>query len=123
MDAFTRLSDEYGAPVAAPTGPRPGDFAEAALRTLLTTGETSDTTQGRLDRYHTYRGIRALLEGMQLLLGWEPIMEGPNIIGLADVTVPVILPQVLGGLTVIDTPTDGTWYGVSVLSSWLVFLA
>src|SRR5215470_4231126 len=32
------------------------------------------------------RGIRALLDGMQLLLGWEPIMEGENIIGLADVT-------------------------------------
>ena len=32
------------------------------------------------------RGIRALLEGMQHLLGWEPIMEGENIIGLADVT-------------------------------------
>ena len=32
------------------------------------------------------RGIRALLEGMQHLLGWEPIMEGDNIIGLADVT-------------------------------------
>ena len=32
------------------------------------------------------RGIRALLEGMQHLLGWEPIMEGGNIIGLLDVT-------------------------------------
>jgi glutamate--cysteine ligase len=32
------------------------------------------------------RGIRALLDGMQHLLGWEPIMEGENIIGLADVT-------------------------------------
>src|SRR5450432_3074658 len=32
------------------------------------------------------RGIRALLEGMQLLLGWEPIMEGENIIGMFDVT-------------------------------------
>src|SRR5262245_3118944 len=32
------------------------------------------------------RGIRTLLEGMQHLLGWEPIMEGENIIGLADVT-------------------------------------
>jgi glutamate--cysteine ligase len=32
------------------------------------------------------RGIRALLDGMQHLLGWEPIMEGDNIIGLADVT-------------------------------------
>jgi glutamate--cysteine ligase len=31
-------------------------------------------------------GIRALLEGMQLLLGWDPIMEGGNIIGLVDVT-------------------------------------
>jgi glutamate--cysteine ligase len=30
--------------------------------------------------------IRALLEGMEHLLGWEPIMEGENIIGLADVT-------------------------------------
>jgi glutamate--cysteine ligase len=32
------------------------------------------------------KGIRALLEGMQGLLGWEPIMEGETIIGLADVT-------------------------------------
>ena len=36
--------------------------------------------------YEGPRGIRALLEGMRLLLGWEPIMEGENIIGLADVT-------------------------------------
>jgi len=32
------------------------------------------------------RGIRALLEGMQHLLGWQPIMEGENVIGLLDVT-------------------------------------
>ncbi|HEX4553922.1 MAG TPA: glutamate--cysteine ligase, partial [Xanthobacteraceae bacterium] len=32
--------------------------------------------------YEGPRGIRALLEGMQSLLGWEPIMEGPNVIGL-----------------------------------------
>src|SRR6478736_5164620 len=32
------------------------------------------------------RGIRALLDGMQHLLCWEPIMEVENIIGLADVT-------------------------------------
>ena len=32
------------------------------------------------------RGIRALLEGMHDLLGWEPIMEGDNIIGMFDVT-------------------------------------
>jgi len=36
--------------------------------------------------YEGPRGIRALLEGMRLLLGWDPIMEGPNIIGLYDVT-------------------------------------
>jgi glutamate--cysteine ligase len=36
--------------------------------------------------YEGQRGIRALLEGMQHLLGWEPIMEGPHIIGLYDVT-------------------------------------
>jgi glutamate--cysteine ligase len=36
--------------------------------------------------YEGKRSIRALLEGMQSLLGWEPIMEGPNIIGLSDIT-------------------------------------
>jgi glutamate--cysteine ligase len=36
--------------------------------------------------YQGRRGIRALLEGMQHLLGWQPIMEGTNIIGLFDVT-------------------------------------
>jgi glutamate--cysteine ligase len=36
--------------------------------------------------YEGRRGIRSLLEGMQAMLGWEPIMEGPNVIGLADVT-------------------------------------
>ena len=36
--------------------------------------------------YHGKRGIRALLEGMRLLLGWEPIQEGEDIIGLTSVT-------------------------------------
>ena len=36
--------------------------------------------------YDGTRGIRTLLNGMQHLLGWEPIMEGDNIIGLFDVT-------------------------------------
>ena len=36
--------------------------------------------------YEGPHGIRALLEGMQHLLGWEPIVEGPNVIGLHDVT-------------------------------------
>lgn len=36
--------------------------------------------------YEGPQGIRQLLEGMQHLLGWEPIMEGENIIGMFDVT-------------------------------------
>src|SRR3569832_425073 len=36
--------------------------------------------------YEGVCGIGALLEGMKLLLGWEPIMEKGNIIGLYDVT-------------------------------------
>src|SRR5215207_389925 len=36
--------------------------------------------------YEGRRSIRSLLVGMQHLLGWEPIMDGPNIIGLTDVT-------------------------------------
>ena len=36
--------------------------------------------------YDGRRSIRALLEGMQYLLGWEPIIEDGNIIGLFDVT-------------------------------------
>src|SRR5262244_2699632 len=36
--------------------------------------------------YEGRRGIRALLEGMQHLLGWAPIVEGDNIIGMFDVT-------------------------------------
>ncbi|WP_188194177.1 helix-turn-helix transcriptional regulator [Nonomuraea sp. SYSU D8015] len=45
VDAFTRLSDAA-----------PGALAEAALRTLLAADKAD-----QLDRYHTYRGIRALL--------------------------------------------------------------
>jgi glutamate--cysteine ligase len=36
--------------------------------------------------YAGQHGIRALLEGMQHLLGWDPIIEDGNIIGLFDVT-------------------------------------
>ena len=36
--------------------------------------------------YDGPRGIKALLNGMRHLLGWEPIMEADNIIGLYDVT-------------------------------------
>jgi len=36
--------------------------------------------------YEGPKGIRALLDGMQGLLGWEPILERDNIIGMFDVT-------------------------------------
>ena len=36
--------------------------------------------------YEGDRGIRAVLEGMQALLGWEPIMDGGHIIGLGGPT-------------------------------------
>src|SRR3984893_6403328 len=36
--------------------------------------------------YEGPRGIHALLTGMRHLLGWDPILEGSTIIGLADVT-------------------------------------
>jgi glutamate--cysteine ligase len=45
-------------------------------------------TIGRHDPvpYEGARSIRALLDGMRLLLGWEPITEGPYRVGLVDVT-------------------------------------
>src|ERR1700757_5304408 len=36
--------------------------------------------------YDGPRSIRKLLEGLHDLLGWEPILEGNNIIGMFDVT-------------------------------------
>ncbi len=49
--------------------------------------KTPFTLEGRHPvAYEGARGIGALLEGMKLLLGWEPIMERGNIIGLYDVT-------------------------------------
>jgi|SRR5579871_6088852 glutamate--cysteine ligase len=36
--------------------------------------------------YEGRHGIRAMLEGMQHLLGWQPIMEDENVVGLFDVT-------------------------------------
>jgi glutamate--cysteine ligase len=46
---------------------------------FYTTGRTPVPYEGE-------KGIRRILEGMQGLLGWEPIMEGDHPIGLADVT-------------------------------------
>src|ERR1700684_2022246 len=49
--------------------------------------KTPFTLQGhRPVPYGGARGIGALVEGMKLLLGWEPIIERGNIIGLYDVT-------------------------------------
>src|SRR5438445_4644018 len=49
--------------------------------------KTPFTLEGHLPvPYEGARGIGALLEGMKLLLGWEPIVERGNIIGLYDVT-------------------------------------
>lgn len=45
-----------------------------------------DTRTGNPVPYEGEHGIRSLLEGMQHLLGWQPIMEGKTLIGLADVT-------------------------------------
>src|ERR1700676_5372916 len=47
--------------------------------------------------YEGRRSIHALLEGMQHLLGWEPIIEDGNIIGLFDVTGGGAIPPEPGG--------------------------
>src|SRR5215472_15978809 len=47
--------------------------------------------------YDGRRSIRALPEGMQYLLGWEPIIEDGNIIGLFDVTGGGAISLVPGG--------------------------
>ena len=36
--------------------------------------------------YEGPRGIRAILDGMRAMLGWDPIMDGENIIGLVEPT-------------------------------------
>src|SRR5262249_21072613 len=56
---------------------RPGDEDEKFVFTVE--GLNPVPHQGR-------RVTRALLEGMQHLVGWEPITEDGNIIGLFDVT-------------------------------------
>ncbi|ABS69425.1 glutamate--cysteine ligase [Xanthobacter versatilis] len=64
-----------------------GSKPERAFR-IGTEHEKIPFTLGRHEPvpYEGPKGIRKLLEGMRSLLGWEPIMEGPTIIGLADVT-------------------------------------
>ena len=64
-----------------------GSKPERAFR-IGTEHEKIPFTMGRHEPvpYEGPKGIRKLLEGMRSLLGWEPIMEGETIIGLADVT-------------------------------------
>src|SRR5258708_33833752 len=59
--------------------------------------------------YEGARGIGALLEGMKLLLGWEPIMERGNIIGLYDVT---------GGGAISLEPAGHVALWVAAVASW-----
>src|SRR6201991_1618213 len=60
---------------------------ESAFRIGTEHEKTPFTLDGRRPvPYAGARGIGALLEGMKILLGWEPIMERGNIIGLYDVT-------------------------------------
>ncbi len=62
-----------------------GNKPEAAFR-IGTEHEKIPFTLGRHEPvpYEGDKGIRAILEGMRDVLGWDPIMEGPTIIGLAD---------------------------------------
>ncbi|QTL01754.1 glutamate--cysteine ligase [Aquabacter sp. L1I39] len=62
-----------------------GNKAEAQFR-IGTEHEKIPFTLGRHEPvpYEGDKGIRAVLEGMQAVTGWEPIMDGPHIIGLAD---------------------------------------
>ena len=68
-------------------GSRPACKPPSEFRIGTEHEKTPFTLEGRQPvPYEGARGIGALLEGMQLLLGWEPIMERGNIIGLYDVT-------------------------------------
>src|SRR5436309_3690857 len=78
-----------------PTQPRAELVARLATGTMPKTQRRSGTENEKFAfapdtpepvPYEGRRSIRSLLVGMQHLLGWEPIMDGPNIIGLADVT-------------------------------------
>ena len=62
-----------------------GNKPEAQFR-IGTEHEKIPFTVGRHEPvpYEGTKGIRAVLEGMQAATGWEPIMDGPHIIGLAD---------------------------------------
>src|ERR1700754_2735041 len=70
-----------------PAGDGGGGETQHPFRIGTEHEKTPFTLEGRRPvPYEGARGIGALLEGMKLLLGWEPIMERGNIIGLYDVT-------------------------------------
>src|SRR3954462_15941738 len=64
--------------------------------------------------------IRSLLVGMQHLLGWEPIMDGPNIIRLADVTGGgAITPEPGGQFELSGAPLETSHQTASELTAHL----
>ncbi len=69
--------------------------------------------------YEGPRGIRALLEGMQGMLGWEPIMEGENIIGLAGVTGGAISLEPGGQFELSGAPVENVHQTASELFAHL----
>ena len=64
--------------------------------------------------YDGPRGIRTLLDGMRMLLGWEPIMEGENIIGLTSVTGTAAISLEPGGQFELSGAPLETIHGTSV---------
>jgi glutamate--cysteine ligase len=81
------------------------------------------TVQGhRPVPYGGRRSIRALLDGMQHLLGWDPIMEGENIIGLAGVTGGAISLEPGGQFELSGAPFDNVHQTASELMAHLAQL-
>src|SRR5258706_10825898 len=63
--------------------------------------------------YEGHRGIRTLLEGMQHLLGWEPIVEAGNIIGLFYVARGGAISLEPGGQVELSGPPGGARHPAS----------
>jgi glutamate--cysteine ligase len=81
------------------------------------------TVQGhRPVPYGGRRSIRALLDGMQHLLGWDPIMEGDNVIGLAGVTGGAISLEPGGQFELSGAPFDNVHQTASELMAHLAQL-
>ena len=72
--------------------------------------------------YFGPRSIRALLDGMQHLLGWDPIMEGENVIGLAGVTGGAISLEPGGQFELSGAPVETVHQTASELMAHLAQL-